>query len=135
MADAPVIDPAWLTDKRGQDLAINAFKDARCLANTASLRRVIVGEEVAPGSAVQSDEPILEYLKNSTVTYYHAACTCKMGTRDDSTAVVDKDGKVFGVNALRVADVSALPLLPPGQPHSTVYMLAEKIADRILKEA
>jgi choline dehydrogenase len=135
MADAPVIDPAWLTDKRDQELAINALKYARLLANTTSLRRVIVGEEVAPGSAVQSDEQILGYLRNSTVTYYHAACTCKMGMKNDSTAVVDKDGKVFGVDRLRVVDVSALPLLPPGQPQGTVYMLAEKIADRILEEA
>ncbi|KAI4725144.1 GMC oxidoreductase [Aureobasidium sp. EXF-10728] len=135
MAVAPVIDPAWLTDKRDQDLAVNAFKYARRLANTTSLRRVIVGEEVAPGPEVQSDEQILGYLRNTTVTYYHAACTCKMGMRNDSTAVVDKDGKVFGVKGLRVVDVSALPLLPPGQPQGTVYMLAEKIADRILDEA
>ncbi|KAI4716890.1 GMC oxidoreductase [Aureobasidium sp. EXF-10727] len=125
MAVAPVIDPAWLTDKRDQDLAVNAFKYARRLANTTSLRRVIVGEEVAPGPGVQSDEQILEYLRNTTVTYYHAACT----------SVVDKDGKVLGVKGLRVVDVSALPLLPPGQPQGTVYMLAEKIADRILEEA
>ncbi|KAH0271336.1 putative GMC oxidoreductase, partial [Aureobasidium melanogenum] len=135
MADAPVINPAWLTDKRDQELAVAAFKYARRLANTTSLRRVIVGEEVAPGPAVQSDAQILEYLKNTTVTYYHASSTCKMGVSDDSTAVVDKDGKVFGVKNLRVVDVSALPLLPPGQPQGTVYMLAEKIADRILEEA
>ena len=58
-----------------------------------------------------------------------------MGMQNDSMAVVDKDAKVFGVKNLRVVDVSALPLLPPGQPQGTIYMLAEKIADRILEEA
>ncbi|KAK6007027.1 hypothetical protein QM012_006035 [Aureobasidium pullulans] len=135
MADAPVINPAWLTDKRDQELAVTAFKYARRLANTTSLRRVIVGDEIAPGPAIQSDAQILGYLKNTTVTYYHASSTCKMGMSNDSTAVVDKDAKVFGVKNLRVVDVSALPLLPPGQPQGTVYMLAEKIADRILEEA
>lgn len=135
MADAPVIDPAWMTDKRDQEIAVTAFRYARRLANTPSLRKVSVGEEVVPGPAVQSDAQISEYLKNTTVTYYHASSTCKMEMRNDSMAVVDKDGKVFDVKNLRVVDVSALPLLPPGQPQGTVYMLAEKITHRILEEA
>ena len=35
-------------------------------------------------------------------------------------AVVDSTGKVFGVSRLRVADISAFPLLPPGHPQATV---------------
>ena len=44
----------------------------------------------------------------------------KMGQRNDTMAVADSNGKVFGVSNLRVADISAFPLLPPGHPQATV---------------
>ena len=43
-----------------------------------------------------------------------------MGKQGDPNAVVDSTGKVFGVSGVRVVDVSAFPLLPPGQPQATV---------------
>ncbi|KAL9016400.1 MAG: hypothetical protein Q9180_008803 [Flavoplaca navasiana] len=56
-----------------------------------------------------------------------------MGPRSDRMAVVDTDTKVYGVRRLRVVDASAFPFLPPGHPQSTVYALAEKIAEGILQ--
>jgi len=38
------------------------------------------------------------------------------------------------VKGLRVVDMSILPFSLPGQPQSTVYALAEKIADAIKRE-
>ncbi|BCS24184.1 choline dehydrogenase family protein [Aspergillus puulaauensis] len=55
-----------------------------------------------------------------------------MGTSSDPLAVVDSNAQVYGVNRLRVVDASAFPFLPPGHPQSSVYMLAEKIADQII---
>ena len=55
-----------------------------------------------------------------------------MGRSDDPNAVVDSKARVIGVNRLRVVDASAFALLPPGHPQSTIYMMAEKIADEIL---
>ena len=46
-----------------------------------------------------------------------------MGTANDSTAVVDSKGRVFGVEALRVVDASIFPVLPPGQIQTTVCKL------------
>lgn len=135
MGDAPLIDPAWLVDERDQEMAIASFKYARLLANTTSMRKVISsGGEVLPGPAVQTDAEILGYLQQAVASYYHASCTCKMGRRNDSMAVIDSEAKVIGVQGLRVVDVSSFPFLIPGQPQGTVYMLAEKIADIILAE-
>jgi choline dehydrogenase len=53
--------------------------------------------------------------------------------RVDEMDVVDSEGKVFGVDGLRVVDASIFPFLPPGHPQSTIYALAEKIADLIIK--
>ena len=54
-----------------------------------------------------------------------------MGKIGDPMAVVDTHARVFGVQGLRVVDSSAFPFLPPGHPQSTVYALAEKIADDV----
>ncbi|KAG9853152.1 alcohol oxidase, partial [Aureobasidium melanogenum] len=135
MADAPIINPALLEDKRDQDLAIAAFKFTRRLAATQSFQRVIIGSEVVPGPNVNTDAEILAYLRQSVIPLFHASCTCKMGMRNDGMAVVDSEAKVIGVEGLRVVDISAFPLLPPGQPQATVYMLAEKIVDMILRDA
>jgi len=51
-----------------------------------------------------------------------------MGKSSDSMAVVDSTARVFGVRNLRVIDAGIFPILPPGHPQSTCYMIAEKIA-------
>ena len=43
-----------------------------------------------------------------------------MGKPEDPRAVVDSTGKVYGVQKLRVVDISVFPLLPPGHPQATV---------------
>ena len=43
-----------------------------------------------------------------------------MGKRNDTMAVVDSEGKVIGVEGLRIADASVFPFLPPGYPQSVV---------------
>lgn len=43
-----------------------------------------------------------------------------MGRANDSMAVVDTKGRVFGVQSLRVVDSSTFAFLPPGHPQATV---------------
>jgi choline dehydrogenase-like flavoprotein len=81
---------------------------------------IVIGDEYSPGKDVQTDEEILDYIRNNVMTIWHAACTCKMGTPDDDMAVVDNEARVYGVEGLRVVDASAFPILPPGHPQSTV---------------
>ena len=130
----PVVSPNWLLTQADQEMAIAGFKRARQIAEAAP-RGFIVGEEVAPGPAVQSDADILAYIQKSMATLHHASATCKMGKEGDAGAVVDSKGRVFGVLGLRVVDASAFNLLPPGHSQSTVYMLAEKLAQDIIDGA
>ncbi|KFZ07974.1 hypothetical protein V501_06148 [Pseudogymnoascus sp. VKM F-4519 (FW-2642)] len=88
-----------------------------------------VGMIGVPG--VQTDAQILEAIKGTLQTVWHASSTCKMGPSADSMAVVDSHARVYGVKGVRVVDASAFPFLPPGHPRSTIYALAEKIADLI----
>lgn len=128
----PVINPNWLTDTRDKDQAIAAFKRARQI--WSQMDDIVIGDEFRPGKATQTDEEIWKWIQDDAITVWHAASTCKMGSSNDSMAVVDSKARVYGVEGLRVVDASAFPFLTPGHPQSGVYMLAEKIADEIRSE-
>ncbi|KAL2866931.1 GMC family oxidoreductase [Aspergillus lucknowensis] len=131
-SDPPVINPNWLATKADQELAVAMFRRIRQAFASEQMSPVVIGNEYSPGIATQEDAQILNWIRNNVMTLWHPACTCKMGVASDPLAVVDSQARVFGVKKLRVVDASAFPFLPPGHPQSSVYMLAEKIADQIL---
>lgn len=127
----PKIDMGWLTHTADREVAVAALKRCREAFASPDVASVVTGPEVAPGPSVQTDDEILAYIQNAVSPIFHALGTCAMGKRGDRNAVVDVHGRVFGVHNLRVVDSSIFPISPPGHPQSTVYMLAEKIADDI----
>lgn len=132
MADKPVVDMRWLTDEADQELVVAIVKRCREAFASGALDDILAGGEVVPGSAVETDEQILEYVRGGVRAVWHATSTCAMGKEGDADAVVDTKGRVFGVSGLRVVDASVFPFCPPGHPQSSVYMLAEKIAEDIV---
>lgn len=130
--DLPIINPNWLTDSTDQSVALAIYKRIRQAFATDAMRKGLADTtEYFPGPSVQSDAQLLETIRNTVLTVWHASCTCKMGKSAEEGAVVDNKGRVFGVQGLRVIDASAFPFLPPGHPQSTIYALAEKLADDI----
>ena len=94
---------------------------------------VFRGEEISPGKDVQTDEQIDAHIRASAETAYHPSCTCAMGTGE--MAVVDGQGRVHGVQNLRVCDASIMPLIVSGNLNVPTIMMAEKIADAIKGQA
>jgi choline dehydrogenase len=89
------------------------------------------GGELSPGSEVESDQQILDWVAKDAETALHPSCTCKMGT--DDRAVVDPlTMGVHGVEGLRVVDASVFPYVTNGNIYAPVMMTAEKSADLIL---
>ncbi|SCO42247.1 unnamed protein product [Fusarium fujikuroi] len=131
--DAPLINPNFLTKKADQEVAVALFRRLREIAKSTPLKDTVL-KEVYPGEEHESDEQILAVLRDTLMTVWHAACTCKMGKKDDDMAVLDSKARVYGVKGLRVVDASAFPVLIPGHPVGTVYALAEKIAHDIITE-
>ncbi|KAF2104628.1 alcohol oxidase [Rhizodiscina lignyota] len=134
-AEPPLINPNWLTHAVDKEMIVAVFRRAREIWNKLS---ILDGEEYYPGKHVQSDEDILAMARKGLATVFHASSTCKMGKAPgdesgDRMGVVDTKARVYGVKGLRVVDASIMPFLPPGHPMATVYMLAEKIADDIIK--
>ncbi|KAK5948501.1 hypothetical protein OHC33_010535 [Knufia fluminis] len=134
--DAPMIDPNYLTAEMDQKMAIRSFRQLRKLLSDPSLQQYALGPnygEVAPGPSVDSDEEILDYIRTTAVTVWHASGTCAMLPRG-SGGVVDSNLKVYGVDGLRIVDASIMPVIPDQHTMAAVYMIAEKAAAMIKQE-
>ncbi|WP_076418945.1 choline dehydrogenase [Colwellia sp. UCD-KL20] len=87
------------------------------------------GEEIQPGTHIQTDEEIDTFVRQFVESAYHPSCSCKMGT--DSMAVVDPQTRVNGIKGLRVVDSSIFPTIPNGNLNAPTIMVAERAADII----
>ena len=113
---------------------VEAVRTSRKLLDTPAMKEFTDGE-ISPGAAVQTDEEILEWVRNDAETALHPSCTAKMGPADDEMAVVDPETmQVHGVEGLYIADASVMPIITNGNIYAPVIMLAEKAADLIKGE-
>jgi choline dehydrogenase len=87
--------------------------------------------EIQPGEPVRTDEEIDAFIRDKVESAFHPSCTCKMGRVSDPMAVVDKEGRVIGMEAVRVVDSSIMPSITTGNLNAPTIMLAEKAADHI----
>lgn len=51
-----------------------------------------------------------DYVRQNIGSSWHMSCTARMGIDSDS-ACVDSDFRVFGLKALRIADLSVCPFV------------------------
>ncbi|TIX46225.1 MAG: choline dehydrogenase [Mesorhizobium sp.] len=87
------------------------------------------GREMAPGDDCQSDACLDRFIKEKVESAYHPCGTCRMGS--DEAAVAFPDGRVRGVDALRVVDASLMPQATAGDLHAPTLVVAERISDLI----
>ncbi|MDI2113619.1 choline dehydrogenase [Commensalibacter nepenthis] len=87
------------------------------------------GKEISPGKLAKTDAELDEFVKNHAETAYHPCGSNKMGS--DDMSVVDHEGRVHGIEGLRVADASIMPIIITGNLNATTIMIGEKIADAI----
>ena len=87
------------------------------------------GRELSPGLDKKSDAELDAFVREHAETAFHPSCSCKMG--EDDMAVVDAQGRVHGMQGLRVVDASIMPLIITGNLNATTIMMAEKLADKV----
>jgi 5-(hydroxymethyl)furfural/furfural oxidase len=136
VADTPF--PASYTDKVRKIGVVNDKNRlltaviARLLDGPQALRRYMIENFVVEGftfDQVMTDGDALEeFVRKNTIGVWHASCTCRMGRADDPMAVVDTQGRVKGVQGLRVVDASVFPIVPCANTNFPTLMTAEKIA-------
>lgn len=88
--------------------------------------------EIQPGADVQDDDALDAFVREHAESAYHPCGTCRMGRADDANAVVDPQGRVIGVERLRVADSSIFPRITNGNINAPSIMVGEKMSDHIL---
>jgi choline dehydrogenase len=133
----PDIDPKYLTDKDGIDMDefVDCIKRGREIMNAQGFDE-FNGGEVFPGPNIISDDDIKQFIRERAESAYHLCGTCKMTSsleKDDLMGVCDEEGKVKGVQGLRVVDASLMPYITSGNLNAVVIMMAEKISDDIQK--
>lgn len=132
MADAPLIDPDYLSDPEDLRVAAQSIRITRAIVQAPALA-AFSPVEYLPGLALQSEEQLREAAGSIGTTIFHPVGTCRMG--NDPLDVVDDQLRVHGVPGLRVADASIMPQIVSGNTCSPTLMIAAKAAQLILKGA
>jgi choline dehydrogenase len=130
----PSVHPAlrfnYLSTAQDRREWAEAIRVARHILNQPAFEPYNDGE-LSPGTDVESDQQILDWVASDAETALHPSCTCAMGT--GAMSVVDPASlRVHGVAGLRVVDASAMPYITNGNIYAPVMMMAEKAADLIL---
>lgn len=129
--EAPEIVGNYLAAETDRELMVGGLRLCRKIVRQPALANDI-GEELAPGPGIDSDEALLAFARKAGGSAYHPVGTCKMGA--DDRAVVDARLRVRGIDGLRVVDSSIMPALVSANTHASTVMIAEKAADLILED-
>ena len=127
-ADKPRILTNSLTDDQDVAALIAGARTAREIAASGPLAEVI-RRELEPGPDVEADGELEADLRRRAELLYHPVGTCAMG--DGQDAVLDAELRVRGVENLRVADASVMPVIPGGNTNAPSIMVGERAADLV----
>ncbi len=118
----------------GSTSDVDAVANGVQFVRAISKHNTAIKQEVSPGPNVQSDDQIVQFVKDNAFGH-HASCTNQMGKPDDPNAVVDSNFRVIGTQNLRIVDASIFPRIPGFFIVTPIYMIAEKASDAILADA
>ena len=118
-ADQPVIEMGWFLEPSDQAAAIAAGQRLLEVAATAPLSDVLT-----PWPHLADPDQVLRTVE----TFHHPVGSCRMGRPDDPDAVVDRDGRVFGLEGVWVMDASVMARVPSANTHLATIALAERLA-------
>ena len=135
----PVVEQDLLSDPRDMSRMLAMIADMVELSRHPALARVITSAHLAPGPGDPVGLPLLDRdVSEAELTQYvlanlydaaHISGSCRMGAAGDPASVVDEQGRVLGVDGLRVADASIFPWVPSANTHLSSVLVGEKIAD------
>jgi 5-(hydroxymethyl)furfural/furfural oxidase len=95
------------------------------------LMNFVIGTNQSAADLLADDNLLETFLRRRVSGNWHACGSCRMGDPDDPMAVTDPQGRVIGVDGLRVCDASLMPTIPCANINVPVMMIAEKVAASI----
>nr|XP_013189588.1 unnamed protein product [Amyelois transitella]XP_013189589.1 unnamed protein product [Amyelois transitella]XP_013189590.1 unnamed protein product [Amyelois transitella] len=136
----PTLIPNYFDNPEDLEKIVEGIKTAIQIARQPALRKLgtklydVPIENCLEYGPFGSDAYFACQAQMFTFTIYHQSGTCKMGLKDDPTAVVDPRLRVHGIERLRVIDASIMPEIVSSHTNAPVYMIAEKGADMIKQD-
>jgi choline dehydrogenase len=117
------IDHGFLSDARDAGVLVEGVEAVRELAASEPICDY-VAREIRPGRDVDA----ADHVRAAVRGFFHPTGTCAIGR------VVDGDGRVLGLEGLRVVDASVMPTIPRANTNLTTIALAERLAERMLRD-
>lgn len=112
---------------------ISLILDGPAFIRSYFINRYVV-EDFRMDEVLTDDAALEAFIRKATIGVWHASCSCRMGAPEDPMSVVDTNGRVKGIEGLRVVDASIFPVVPCANTNFPTLMAAEKIADAIIAE-
>jgi choline dehydrogenase len=122
------IQPNFLSEPSDLEALTEGLEFCMDLAATPAYASLIA-RPVAPDRRLSKRERET-FVRQACDTFFHTCGTCAMGSSEQS--VVDPSLRVRGVDGLRIADASIIPIIPSCNTNAPVVMIAERAADFIL---
>ncbi len=129
-AVAPLIDLNFLAEAEDRARLLEGVKLARRIGRSEPLAGLIHAE-LGPGPEARSDAQIEAAIRATLDTYHHPTSSAPMGRVGERWAVVDLEGRVHGLQGLRVIDASIFPDAISVATNITTIAVAEHLAQRI----
>lgn len=125
------LQPNYLAEPSDLEALVAAFRTVTDLAATTPYRDLIAG--LAAPDRPLKDKEVADFIRDGLSTFFHPCGTCKMGL--DDMAVTDPRLRVRGIDRLRIADASVIPIIPTCNTHAPVTMIGERAADFLMEDA
>ncbi len=134
-SDVPDVRFNYLSDSADLPRLVANLRVALEILESPEFRRMGVKVVDPTPSGNVTDNELGTWIREHLNSSAHTTSTARMGTADDPTAVVDQNCRVYGVQGLRVADVSIMPTIVRRGPAATAVMIGERAADLIASGA
>lgn len=123
--DYPIIDPCLLSEEKDLHDLCESVKLTIEVHNSKSLQKYSQGPINYEEDLATNHKKLESWVKQHLESAYHCSGTCAMGK------VTDYQGRVIGIDNLRICDASLMPYVVSGNTNAPTIMMAEKIADYI----
>jgi len=128
--ERPVIRATYLQAPGDLDALVEGVHLAKLFGSSRAFD-ALRGAEIEPGPSVTSAADLGRFVREKADSIYHAAGTCRMGPASDRAAVVDADLRLHGIDGVRVADASIMPVIVNAPTHAACVVIGEKCASII----